>query len=138
MQAAGGDDPPDERFGVLRLKRSNVNKTGYVGVQKTKSNKRPFQATVINKRTGKQQGIGSFSTAQEAAVERARALYYGEDENLGSPQKRRRRGAALATQQPATLGTGAVVRAVPACLPAAALQALAASGQLAMAVASAT
>ena len=86
------DDIEDEIYGALRLKR-NTGQTGYVGVYKVKSKKRPFQAIVRNKRTGKNQGLGSFPTAQEAAVKLATVLVVGDDEDLDSPRKQRERGA---------------------------------------------
>ena len=51
----------DEVFGSLRLKRSR-SKSGYNGVTKVKSAKKPYQAW-IKSATRKQQGLGSFATA---------------------------------------------------------------------------
>lgn len=42
--------------------------TGYAGVYPAKSKVRPFVAQIKNERTGKVQSIGSFQTAQQAAV----------------------------------------------------------------------
>ena len=82
----------DEIYGNLLLKR-NSGQTGYAGVFKVKSKKRPFQAVVRNKRTNKNQGLGSFATAKEAAIRVATARATGEDEDLDSPRKQRERGA---------------------------------------------
>ena len=59
--AAGvaADELPDELYGLLRMKRSHC-KSGYVGVYPVNSKKRPFQAMIRNKGTGKTQGLGSF------------------------------------------------------------------------------
>ena len=76
MEAGAGaaaDELPDELYGLLRLKRSH-NKSGYVGVYPANSKKRPFQAMIRNQRTGQPQGLGSFKTAQQAAVAVATAL----------------------------------------------------------------
>jgi hypothetical protein len=76
---------------MLRLKR-NDSKTGYKFVYKIQSKKNPFQAMVVNKRTGKQQSIGLFPTAQSAAVHIATVLSQGDDDDLPSPRKRQKRG----------------------------------------------
>ena len=58
----------DELWGNLLLKRSR-GKSGYYGVYgPSKSKKRPYQAMIKSEKTGRQQGLGSFATAKEAAV----------------------------------------------------------------------
>jgi len=88
----------DEAWGNLWLKRK-VGGTGYVYVTgphaKSKSN--PYQARVKNKRTGKLQGLGCFPTAHRAAVEVAKVLANGDDEDLDSPEKKKQRGALPTT-----------------------------------------
>jgi hypothetical protein len=90
--ASQEEELEDEIYGNLRLKR-NTGQTGYVGVYKVKSKKRPFQAIVRNQRTGKKQGLGSYATAQQAAVRLATAIATGENEDLDSPRKQAERGA---------------------------------------------
>jgi hypothetical protein len=88
----------DEAWGNLWLKRK-VGGTGYVFVTgphaKSKSN--PYQARVKNKRTGKTQGLGCFPTAHRAAVEVAKVLANGDDEDMDSPKKKKQRGALPTT-----------------------------------------
>ena len=88
----------DEAWGNLWLKRK-VGGTGYVYVTgphaKSKSN--PYQARVKNKRTGKLQGLGCFPTAHRAAVEVAKVLANGDDEDMDSPEKKKQRGALPTT-----------------------------------------
>ena len=90
----------DERWGNLYLKRK-AGGTGYVFVTgpHSKSKVRPYQARIKNKRTGKTQSLGSFKTAHAAAVEVAKVLANGDDEDMESPQKRQKRGA-LPTSRP--------------------------------------
>ena len=72
MADVGNDEVNDEEiyehetYGSLILKLNS--KGGYCGVTKTSSKKNPYQAVVINKRRGKQQGIGSYSSANIAAI----------------------------------------------------------------------
>jgi hypothetical protein len=81
----------DEVFGNLRLNRSR-SKSGYYGVTKVKSAKKPYQAW-IKSTTRKQQGLGSVATAKEAAIRVATALAQAEGEDLEFPRKQSRRGA---------------------------------------------
>ena len=69
MATPSGDDAnlDYEVCGNLRLKRGR-GKTGYAGVYPANSKVRPFMAQIKNERTGKVQSIGSFETAQQAAV----------------------------------------------------------------------
>ena len=78
-------------WGNLRLRRGG-GKSGYYGVTKVNSKKRPFQAW-IKSATRKQQGLGSFATAQRAAIEVAKALAQQDGEDLDSPRKQKPRGA---------------------------------------------
>ena len=90
--AEGGDgELEDEMWGNLRLRRGS-GKSGYYGVTKVNSKKRPFQAW-IKSATRKQQGLGSFATAQRAAIEVAKALAQQDGEDLDSPRKQKPRGA---------------------------------------------
>ena len=90
--AEGGDgELEDEMWGNLRLRRGG-GKSGYYGVTKVNSKKRPFQAW-IKSATRKQQGLGSFATAQRAAIEVAKALAQQDGEDLDSPRKQKPRGA---------------------------------------------
>ena len=84
-------DLEDEMFGNLRLKRSR-SKSGYYGVTKVKSAKKPYQAWVKSAKR-RQQGLGSFATAKEAAIRVATALAQAEGEDLESPRQQSRRGA---------------------------------------------
>ena len=83
----------DERWGNLYLKRK-AGGTGYMYVTgpHLKSKRNPYQARVRNKRIGKTQDLGSFPTAQLAAVAVATALASGDTEEMDSPKKRRKRG----------------------------------------------
>ena len=67
---------PCEWFGALRIPLKPGTASGYLGVQRTKSKKRPWQATVSRK--GKKRvGLGSFKKPIEAAVARAEAKASG-------------------------------------------------------------
>ena len=92
MANPSGD--PDLEYavvGALRLKRGR-GKTGYQGVYPAKSKVRPFLAQIKNERTGRMQSIGSFRTAQEAAVAYTRAVMDGDGEDMESPAKRKPKG----------------------------------------------
>ena len=78
----GDPDLEYEVVGALRLKRGR-GKTGYQGVYPAKSKVRPF--LIKNERTGRMQSIGSFRTAQEAAVAYTRAVMDGDGEDMESP-----------------------------------------------------
>ena len=93
-QPPGDGELEDELWGNLRLRRSR-SKSGYYGVTKVNSKKKPWQAW-IKSATRKQQSLGTFKTAQLAAVEVAKALSQNEGEYLDSPRKQKARGA-LAT-----------------------------------------
>ena len=80
----GDPDLEYEVVGALRLKRGR-GKTGYQGVYPAKSKVRPFLAQIKNERTGRMQSIGSFRTAQEAAVAYTRAVMDGDGEDMESP-----------------------------------------------------
>ena len=56
-----------------------------------------YQARVKNKRTGKTQGLGCFPTAHRAAVEVAKVLANGDDEDMDSPKIKKQRGALPTT-----------------------------------------
>ena len=67
---------PCEWVGVLRIPLKPGTASGYLGVQRTKSKKRPWQATVS--RPGKKRvGLGSFKRPVDAAVARAEAKVSG-------------------------------------------------------------
>ena len=55
----------------VELERSATNETGFVGVKLTASGK--FQPTIYSVELKRQVGLGSFSTAEEAALVLARA-----------------------------------------------------------------
>ena len=79
------EDGPCEWVGFLRIPLKPGSASGYVGVQHTKSKKRPWQATVS--RPGKKRlGLGSFKKPVEAAVARAEAMASGVN-LLPSPRK---------------------------------------------------
>ena len=79
------EDGPCEWVGFLRIPLKPGSASGYVGVQHTKSKKRPWQATVS--RPGKKRlGVGSFKKPVEAAVARAEAMASGVN-LLPSPRK---------------------------------------------------
>ena len=96
MADVGNDEVNDEEiyehetYGSLILKLNS--KGGYCGVTKTSSKKNPYQAVVTNKRRGKQQGIGSYSSAKIAAIRVAIAIKQNETENMESPRKHKKRG----------------------------------------------
>ena len=72
-EESGGEEDagPCEVFGVLRLPLKPGTASGYVGVQRIASKKRPWQATL--KPPGRKRlNIGCFKTEQEAALARAR------------------------------------------------------------------
>ena len=58
-----------------------------------KSKKKPYQARIKNKRTGKTQHLGSFASAHLAARAVASALATNEDKDMQSPRKQAQRGA---------------------------------------------
>ena len=88
-----------EPYGNLKLLKKS-GKEGYKYVYgPSKSKKRPYQAMIKNERTGKQQGLGSFKTAFEAAVAVAKAIAAGETEDMASPRKQCKRGAPLPSAQ---------------------------------------
>ena len=67
---------PCEWFGLRRIPLKPGTASGYLGVQRTKSKKRPWQATVS--RPGKKRvDLGSFKKPIEAAVARAEAKASG-------------------------------------------------------------
>ena len=68
------------------------SKGGYCGVIKTSSKKNPCQAVVTNKRRGKQQGIGSYSSAKIAAIRVSIAIKQNENDDMESPRKHKKRG----------------------------------------------
>ena len=79
------DGTPFEEFGALRLPLKPGTLSGYVGVQRTTSKKRPWQATV--KLPGRKRlNVGSFKEPHYAAVARAQALAAA-PETLPSPRK---------------------------------------------------
>ena len=70
------ENGPCEWFGLRRIPLKPGTASGYLGVQRTKSKKRPWQATVS--RPGKKRvGLGSFKKPIEAAVARAEAKASG-------------------------------------------------------------
>jgi hypothetical protein len=109
-----------EPYGALKL-YTNGGKTGYKNVYQSRSAKKPFQAMIINKRNGKQQGLGSFKTAKEAAVTVAIALTQGDDEDMDSPRKQRARGAHASPRAPARRDAASDMRLTLITLAAAAL-----------------
>ena len=98
MERDEEDEGPFEPFGSLRLPLQPDSASGYVGVQRSASKKRPWQATV--KVPGRKRiNIGSFRTPQEAAVARARAKAEG-PELLPSPRKQAARGSGALEARP--------------------------------------
>eukprot|EP00326_Haptolina_ericina_P028485 CAMPEP_0181168374 /NCGR_PEP_ID=MMETSP1096-20121128/236_1 /TAXON_ID=156174 ORGANISM="Chrysochromulina ericina, Strain CCMP281" /NCGR_SAMPLE_ID=MMETSP1096 /ASSEMBLY_ACC=CAM_ASM_000453 /LENGTH=152 /DNA_ID=CAMNT_0023255739 /DNA_START=115 /DNA_END=573 /DNA_ORIENTATION=+ len=91
----------NEYFGNLSLKRSKRSKTGYWGVYgpNDKCTEKPYQAFIKNKRTNKQQAVGSFATAKEAAIHLAKMLALEEDDDLESPRKQAKRGSVKAEKE---------------------------------------
>ena len=92
-EESGGEEDagPCEVFGVLRLPLKPGTASGYVGVQRIASKKRPWQATL--KPPGRKRlNIGCFKTEQEAALARARAKADGSD-ILPSPRKQAARSS---------------------------------------------
>ena len=85
------DEGRCEAFGVLRLPLKPGTASGYVGVQRSASKRRPWQAT-LKPRGRKRLNVGSFKTAQEAAVGRARAKADGAH-LLASPRKQAARNS---------------------------------------------
>ena len=84
-ESEGEDGTPFEEFGALRLPLKPGTLSGYVGVQRTTSKKRPWQATV--KLPGRKRlNVGSFKEPHYAAVARAQALAAA-PETLPSPRK---------------------------------------------------
>jgi hypothetical protein len=93
---------PDEIFGALRLKRK-VGGTGYMYVTGPKrfSKKNPYQARVKNKRTGKTQNLGMYPSPHAAAIAVATVLGGGDNEQMESPRKHRKRGVQCSAPTPA-------------------------------------
>ena len=103
MEEEGEDDVgPFEVFGVHRLELAPGSKSGYVGVRRNSSNKRPWQAWVSLKGE-KRRTVGSFKDPRDAAVARSVAKATGAH-LLRSPRK----------QAPRKSGTGACL--LPGCL----------------------
>ena len=87
-----------------------MDQTGYAGVYSAKSKVRPFMAQIKNERTGKVQSIGSFETAQQAAVAYTRAMMDGEGQDMDSPPNRQPKGTACHSAPPPPLPC------MPSCL----------------------
>ena len=100
----GSDDEeaegPHEVFGVHHLKLAPGTRSGYLGVRPTKSKKRPWQAWVHIKGE-KRRCLGSYKSAQDAAVQRAVALACGAD-SLPSPRKQAPRNSGTRRATPAS------------------------------------
>ena len=92
------DDGPCEWFGVLRIPLKPGTASGYVGVQRSKSKKNPWQATV-NVPGKKRRNVGSFKKPVQAAVAMAEAKASGAH-LLPSPRKQAQRNSGLETARP--------------------------------------
>ena len=87
------EEGPCEWIGVLRLPLKAGSKSGYVGVQRTNSKKRPWQATITCPGK-KRRTVGSFKKPEEAAAARAEAKASGAN-LLPSPRKQAPRNSGL-------------------------------------------
>ena len=93
-ESEGEDDGPYALVDGLRLPLKPDTASGFVGVQRSASKKRPWQATL--KVPGRKRlNVGSFKKAEDAAVARARAKAAG-GVLLDSPRKQaaRKSGAS--------------------------------------------
>ena len=94
---------PFEVFGALRLPLKpgcRARQAGYVGVQRSTSKKRPWQATL--KPPGRKRlNVGCFKTKQKAALARARAKAEGPDaRSPPKPKKQAARSSASGARSP--------------------------------------
>ena len=87
------EEGPCEWIGVLRLPLKAGSKSGYVGVQRVNSKKRPWQATITCPGK-KRRTVGSFKKPEEAAAARAEAKASGAN-LLPSPRKQAPRNSGL-------------------------------------------
>jgi len=95
------DAGPCEVFGLLRLPLKPGTASGYVGVQRIASKKRPWQATL--KPPGRKRlNVGCFKTSQEAVLARAQAKAEGSD-IIPSQRKQAARSSAVKRSTAAVL-----------------------------------
>ena len=87
------DSGPFEEDGVLRLPLKPGTASGYVGVQRSTSKKRPWQATLQVAGRGRL-NVGSFKQPRRAAVARAEAKLTNGD-SLSSPRKQAARSSGV-------------------------------------------
>ena len=67
------DEGPCQEFGVLRLPLKPGTASGYVGVQRSTSKKRPWQTTLTVASRGRL-NVGHFKKPLDATVARAREM----------------------------------------------------------------
>ena len=100
MESEGEEDEaPFEEFGAVRLPLKSGTASGYLGVQRSKSKKNPWQAIISN--GTKRYNVGSFKTRTDAAVARAEAKASGAH-LLPSPRKQAPRNSGVC--HPPTVG----------------------------------
>ena len=75
-ESEGEEEGPCKHVDGLRLPLKPGTASGFVGVQRTASKKRPWQA-LLNVPGRKRLNVGSFKSAEKAAVARARAKAAG-------------------------------------------------------------
>lgn len=92
------DSGPFEEVGVLRLPLKPGTASGYVGVQRSTSKKRPWQATLKVAGRGRL-NVGSFKKPLDAAVARAREKLTN-GRFLSSPRKQAARSSGLELRRP--------------------------------------
>ena len=90
-ESEGEDEGPCKHVDGLRLPLKPGSKSGFVGVQRSASKARPWQATL--KVAGRKRlNVGSFKAAEDAALARARAKVERGD-LLNSPRKQAARNS---------------------------------------------
>ena len=103
------DSGPVQEVGVLRLPLKRGTASGYVGVQRSKSKKRPWQATL--KVPGRKRlNVGSFKKPLDAAVARAQAKV-SHAQFLSSPRKQAARNSGMELR-PSPLSAGPFLSSV--------------------------
>ena len=100
------DSGPVEEVGVMRLPLKPGTASGYVGVQHSKSKKRPWQATLTVAGRGRL-NVGSFKEPFDAAVARAQAKLTKGD-SLWSPRKQSARNSGGELRRPPRLSACAL------------------------------
>ena len=98
MESEEEDAGPFVEVGALRLPLKPGTASGYVGVQRSTSKKRPWQATLTVAGRGRL-NVGQFKKPLDAAVARAQEKLTNGD-SLSSPRKQAARRSGVELRHP--------------------------------------